>query len=324
MSDSPDTNPTPDMIEQAAQWAALLDAGDMSQGDRRACDEWCGKHPLHRRTLERMLAFDARIANAQDYEREALNTVLARRRARRFRNSLLGVAVLVVAGWAGMQSDYLRDRFPDYQTGRGELRTVALNDGSEIVIDTDGAIRVDMRGTRRQLRLIRGQLLARIAKDQTRPFVVETVHGKATALGTSFTVRREASYTLVTVIESRVRVCPGKVAGEQQCRILAAGERARITPTQISAQPSVDPSVAALWSGGWLEADDQDVADVLTELARYSERPIRFDTASLRGVKVTGSFPLRDIDRAVEGIARTAALRVGRSADGEITFTRQH
>ncbi len=312
------------MIEQAAHWAALLDADDMSQDDRKACDAWCREHPLHRRTLDRMRAFDARVANAQDFEREALNTVLARRRNRRFGSALLGVAVLVLAGWAGMQSDDLRDHFPDYQTGRGEIRTVALHDGSEIVIDTGGAIRVDMHGTQRQVRLIRGQLFARIAKDKNRPFVVATAHGKASALGTSFTVRREANYTLVTVIESRVRVCPGKVADAQQCRILAAGEQARITPTQIYARSSVNPSVAALWSSGWLEADDQDVADILTELTRYSERRIRFDTASLRGVKVTGSFPLRDIDRAVEGIARTAALRVHRSADGEISFTRQH
>ncbi|MEG8222526.1 FecR domain-containing protein [Sphingomonas sp. HH69] len=323
MSDSSDTNPTPDMIEQAAQWAARLDAGDMSQGDRIACDEWCREHSLHRRTLERMRAFDARVANAQDFEREALNTVLARRRSRLFESSLLGVAVLVVAGWAGMQSDYVRDRFPDYQTGRGELRTASLDDGSEIVLDTNGAIRVDMRGARRQVRLIRGQLLAKVAKDPTRPFVVETADGTATALGTSFLLRREADYTLVTVIESRVRVCPGKIADEKECRILAAGERAHITPKQIFAQSSIDPSVAALWSSGWLEADDQDVADVLTELARYSERPIRFDRASLRGVKVTGSFPLRDIDRAAEGIARSAALRVHRSVDGGIAFTRQ-
>lgn len=311
------------MIEQAAQWAARLDAGDMSQGDRIACDAWCREHPLHGRTLNRMRAFDARVANAQDFEREALNTMLAQRRSRRLGRSLLAVAVLVVAGWAGIQSDYVRDRFPDYQTGRGELRTASLDDGSKIVLDTNGAIRVDMRGARRQVRLIRGQLLAKVVKDPTRPFVVETADGTAIALGTSFTVRREAGSTLVTVVESRVRVCPGKIADEQECRVLAAGERARITPTQIFAQSPVDPSVAALWSSGWLEADDQDVADVLTELARYSERPIRFDRASLRGVKVTGSFPLRDIDRAAEGIARSAALRVHRSVDGEIAFTRQ-
>lgn len=312
------------MIEQAARWAAMLDAGDLSRDDRRACDEWCAGHPLHRRTLDRMRAFDARVTNAEDFEREALNTVLERRRYRRLGGTLLGVAVLAIVGWTGMQSDYFRDRFPDYRTGRGELRSVALEDGSEIIIDTDGAVGVDMAGTQRQVRLIRGQLLVKVAKDRNRPFVIETAHGTATALGTSFIVRREASYTVVTVIESQVRACPAKAAAEDECRILAPGERAHITSTKVSVRPPVDPSAAAMWSSGWLEADDQEVAEVLVELARYSERPIRFDAASLRGVRVTGSFPLRDIDRAVEGIARTAALRVQRSADGAILFARQH
>ncbi|MFT3965387.1 MAG: FecR domain-containing protein [Sphingobium sp.] len=324
MNASSDTGPTADMIRQAAWWAAMLDAGDMSQGDRKACDEWCAEHPLHRRTLERMRAFDARVANAGDFEREALHTVLQRRQHRRFGGALLGAALLAIFGWSAMRSDYIRDYFPDYRTGRGELRTVALQDGSEIVIDTDGAVGIDMGGARRQVRLIRGQLLARIAKDQARPFVVETSDGTATALGTSFVVRREAGYTLVTVIESRVRVCPGKAADGNGCRVLAAGERVSITPTRLSALPSVDPSTAAPWSNGWLEADDQDVTAVLTELARYSRRPFRFDAASLRGVRVTGSFPLRDIDRAVEGVARTATLQVRRSANDEIIFTRQH
>lgn len=323
MSESSETSPTLDMIDQAARWAAMLDAGDMSADDQEAYAEWRSAHPLHQRTLDRMRAFDARVAGAGDIERDALRTVLERRRHRRLGGALLGVVLAVVAGWAGMQSDYVRDRFPDYQTDRGELRAVALKDGSEITLDTDAAVGVDMDDGHRQVRLIRGQLLANVTKDQPRPFVVETVHGTATALGTSFIVRREENYTLVTVIESRVRICPAKLPDEDGCRTLAPGERARVTQSAVSEESPVDPSAAAMWSSGWLEADDWEVGDVLAELNRYSERPIEFDAASLRGVKVTGSYPLRDIDRAIDGIGRAAELSVRRSGNGEIVVTRR-
>lgn len=324
MSEAAETSPTPDMIDQAARWAAMLDAGDMSAGDRRAYAAWCAMHPLHQRTLDRMRAFDARVAEVDDFERDALRTVLERRRYRRLGGTLLGIVLVAAGGWAGIRNDYVRDHFPDYQTDRGELRTVALKDGGEIILDTDGAVGVDMDGKHRQVRLIRGQLLAKVAKDQARPFVVETVHGTATALGTSFIVRRENDYTLVTVIESRVRVCPAEIADEDRCRPLSAGERARITRSAISEESPVDPSAEVMWSSGWLEADDQEVGEMLTELNRYSERPIRFDAASLRGVKVTGSYPLRDIDRAIDGIGRAAELRVRRSGNGEIVVTRRN
>lgn len=318
-----ETSPTPDMIDQAARWAATLDAGDMSADDQRAYAAWCAAHPLHQRMLDRMRAFDARVANAADFERDALRTVLERRRYRRLGGPLLGMLLLGVAGWAGIQSDYVRNRFPDYQTEKGQLRTVALKDRSEITLDTDGAVGVDMDDTHRQVRLIRGQLLVKVAEDQTRPFIVETEHGTATALGTSFIVRREDSYTMMTVIESRIRVCPAEKTDEDGCRTLAAGERARVTRSAVLAEPPADPAAAAMWSSGWLEADDQEVGTVLAELTRYSKRPIRFDAATLRGVKVTGSYPLRDIDRAIDGIGRTATLRVHRSANGEIVITRQ-
>lgn len=310
------------MIEQAARWAAMLDAGDMSRDDRRACDEWSAAHPLHKRTLDRMRAFDARVVAADTLGRDALRSVLERRQYRRVGGILMGVALLAVAGWTGSQSDFIRDRLPDYYTGRGEIRTVALDDESEITIDTDSAVSVHMRGRQREVRLTRGQLLARVAKDRTRPFVVETAHGAATALGTRFIVRREDSYTLVAVIESRVRICPARATGETACRTLVAGERARITPSAIAMLSPVEPSAASMWSSGWLEADDQEVSEVLAELRRYSDRQIRFDAASLRGVKVTGSFPLRDIDRAMDGIGRAAALQIRRSSDGEIIVAR--
>ena len=180
-----------------------------------------------------------------------------------------------------------------------------------------------MDGRHRQVRLIRGQLLAKVAKDQVRPFMVETTYGTATALGTTFIVARQDEAMLVTVIESRVRVCPGNLVDQDACRTLAAGERARVTTTGVTDESPVDPAAAAMWSTGWLEADDQEVGEVLTELNRYSARPIRFDAGSLRGVKVTGSYPLRDIDRAVEGIGRMAALHVHRSSDEEILISRR-
>lgn len=301
----------------------MLDAGDMTADDHSAYAAWRAAHPLHERTLDRMRAFDARVTDAGDLERDALHKVLDRRRYRRLGGGFLSIVLLAALGWAGIRSDFVRDRFPDYQTARGELRTVALKDGSEIILDTEGAVGVDMDGRHRQVRLIRGQILAKVAKDQARPFVVETAYGTATALGTTFIVAREGEAMLVTVLESRVRVCPGNIVDRDACRTLAAGERARVTPSGVTGESPIDPAVAAMWSTGWLEADDEEVGDVLAELNRYSERPIEFDAASLRGVKVTGSYPLRNIDRAVEGIGRTAALHVRRSSTGEILISRQ-
>ncbi|HET9397047.1 MAG TPA: hypothetical protein VFO36_13450, partial [Nitrospiraceae bacterium] len=74
----------------------------------------------------------------------------------------------------------------------------------------------------------------------------------------------------------------------------------------------------------WLEVDDQDVSTVLTELNRYRARPILFDAHELRGLKVTGSFPLTDLHRALEGVSRTAHLNVRHAEDGQVSVRRRH
>lgn len=316
----------PSVIEQAARWAALIDAGDMAAEEQAACERWCAADPVHRRTLDRMRSFDDRVQDMAGFEREALHQLVERQASGSragLRAAMIGIALLAFAGVAATQIDALRDYFPDYRTGRGEQRGIALEDGSAVTLDTDGAIRVALGPAQRHIRLIHGRLLATVAKDPGRPFVVETPHGTATALGTVFTVRRNADDTLVTVIHSKVRVCPGGGAIGDHCLILGAGEQAMMNGRTVERIAAVDTDAAALWATGWLEVDNRPVVEVLDELNRYRAIPIRFDAAGLRGIMVTGSFPLRDSDRALEGIGRSPHLSVRSDGSAPIVERRR-
>lgn len=309
------------MVEQAAYWAALLDSGDMTDEQYNEFEAWCALNPLHLRTLERMRDFDKRVTETDKFERDALRQVLKRRRNQSI-GTILSIAFVAFAGWAAIQSNYVHDLFPDYQTKSGHIRTVVLNDGSEIMIGSDAALNVYMNGKKREIRLIRGQILAKVDSDQPLPFIIKTQHGSATALGTSFIVRREADHTQVAVIESRVRICPEKPAMPNGCTILAAGQQAGITSTKISSGMSIG-TAGGIGANEWLEADDTEVVEIINQLNRYRKRPIRFNAASLRGIRVTGSFPLLNAGQTLDGMASTADIMVRYHEDGEITVTRR-
>lgn len=159
--------------------------------------------------------------------------------------------------------------------------------------------------------------MAQVARDPTRPFVVETADGTATALGTRFSVARDARGTTVTVIESRVRAC-ATARLRQVCVDLRAGDRARLSDGTVEKLPAVDIERASAWSKGWLEADDMPLIEALAELNRYRTRPIRFDPAALSDIRITGSYPLRDSDRALAAIAGTSGLWISRSGEDRI------
>lgn len=295
----------------------------MDAADRAAFTSWYDADPVHRQTLDRMRAFDGRLQTIDALEREAVNRFISRRSrlTRRTGGAAIGIMLALAGGWSLIGSDLLRDRFPDHQTARGEVRAIALADGSRITLDTDAAIRVTLGKSEREISLVRGQLLATVAKDPDRPFIVATPHGTATALGTAFIVRRNRKETRVTVIQSHVRVCPSEQGAA--CLTLQAGQRALIDGQRARQLQDTDPASATLWTTGWLEADDMEAGAVLDELNRYRHDPVRFDAAALNGRKVTGSFPLRDPDRALEGVIRSAGLSAHKAGDGTITVGRR-
>lgn len=269
-----------------------------------------------------MRGFDARIDSADGIARETIESLLdhGAKAGRWLRGLTLGVA-LIVGGWFAARSLPVRALFPDYATARGAQRTVTLADGSVLTIDTDAALDFDLGDDGRRVTLFQGQIRARVTPDTARPFVVETRDGTAMALGTAFTVRRDEDATIVTVLQSRVRACPTK-APESDCADLAPGDQVRMVSRNLEHLARVDPETAAIWAEGWLAADDRPVADILRELNRYRYQAVRFDPAALAGIRVSGSFPLRDPDRALRGILQSTGLRLSRSGDGDLLVYR--
>ncbi len=90
----------------------------------------------------------------------------SRRSPRRFGAAIAACAVFAVAALFAFQS-LVPGR---YSTGVGEQRTIKLEDGSTIALNTDTAVRVELTDRMRRVSLLRGEALFNVAKDPTRPF----------------------------------------------------------------------------------------------------------------------------------------------------------
>ncbi|MGF7156018.1 FecR family protein [Novosphingobium gossypii] len=301
------------MVRRAAQWAAEIDGG-ITPERAFACEAWCDADARHRLALERMRGVETHLAQLDAAGQHVLSRS-SRRASSAARASVLGSGVLAItfAGWLGMSSLTLRQYWPEQRSGTGMIRSLNLEDGS--VLDLDTATSIDTRTTtsQRRIGLFHGQVMAHVAKDPDRPFVVETREGRVIALGTVFSVRRDQAGTVVTVIESRVRVCARRLIFKEQCLQLRPGQRARIASGTITRLDPVSPDQAAAWTKGWLEADDMPVGEVLLELNRYRVDPVRFDSRALAGLRITGSFPLADPDRALSALAAASGLTLGQT-----------
>lgn len=322
MRDAAIERPSAAVIRQAARWVAELDSDTVTAERRDACEAWCAKHASHRLAFDRMRGFDSRFDGLDPIERTALTRAARQSQGsgatRRLAGGLLGLGAIMVAGWFGATSFAGRALFPDHQTIAGELRNVAMADGSTVMLDTDSAADIDDAAASRHVRLFRGRIMATVVANAARPFQVETRDGTVTALGTAFIVERVRDRTLVTVVESHVRACATSPTNVSDCVTLAPGQRATIGAERVTRLGAVDADQAAAWTRGWLEADDRPLVEVLTELNRYRGRPVRFDARALSHVRVTGSYPLADAPRALAAIAGTAGIAVSQNADGDV------
>ena len=83
----------------------------------------------------------------------------------------------------------------------------------------------------RQIRLARGEAIFAVAKDPRRPFVVNAGTYQAVAVGTRFSVRRDARDLRVVVTEGLVRLESEPSQGQPPAptALLPAGSSARFT-----------------------------------------------------------------------------------------------
>ena len=295
--------PAPRSIEeQAALWVVRLDEEAADEASRTACAQWCAQDPRHARALDAMRRM---------WESVTPQTPVPARRPAREPGSRHALGLLVIVPCLVWIASALPWRYwlADERTAVGEVRQFTLADGSQVTLNSDSAIDIDLSGDKRRLRLRRGEIYVEVAKGSA-PFVVIDRDGAARALGTRYAVRRDAQDTLVTVIESRVRVRP-RAALDQSVE-LVAGEQVRFDRHGITRPASVAAPGALAWRQGRVVFQDAPVAEVLRELARYRPGLLLVDDEALAGLRFTGVLPTGQSDGALALLCAALPIEVSR------------
>lgn len=200
------------------------------------------------------------------------------------------------------------------RTGIGEQRTLVLDDGSRIHLNTSTRVAVRYDDRQRRVELASGEALFEVAKHHSRPFVVVAGDRQVTALGTSFIVRREEQQLAVTLMEGKVAVSP--VADEVELkpsktvRTLSPGERLTIAAAhreQID-RPAMDKVTA--WQRGQVALDSTPLSDAVAEMNRYSHTRIIIEQPQTARIPVSGIFRAGASADFAQAVGRTYGLRV--------------
>lgn len=230
-------------------------------------------------------------------------------------------ACLGIIAVAGML--FLRFMDDAISTGVGEQRTMALADGSRVVLNTDSRIVVEPFDDVREVKLERGEVLFEVARDPKKPFVVVAGSKKVVAIGTAFVVRRIARVggddVSVTLIEGKVAVAdvdvePRQVAVTPSAQMLLPGQRL-VTAVATHAvalidQPRMDAVIA--WKRGEVVLEDTPLRDAISEMNRYSPVELSFEGPADPQYAVSGVFRTGDTEAFARAVADIYGLEVAR------------
>lgn len=293
--------------DEASLWAARLDGGGMSDGDRAALTAWLEADPEHREVLARY-----RELSAQIDEQFAVRAGAPRRRWARLVPVLAAAAAIaVLVTWVA-----LRPR--EFATHLAERHTATLADGSRVELNAQTLLAVNFKNSERHVRLMRGEALFTVAKDPARPFVVETPAGAVRVTGTVFNVRTAAAERVeVTVLEGTVRVQPGRAA--EKMATLTADFQAVLRAENVETH-TLHPGAAqdaTAWRQGQAVFDDTPLADAIARFAAYHARTIAVDPAAA-DLRLGGRYSLDDLDGLLDAIQRFLPVQVMRGDGGAV------
>lgn len=217
--------------------------------------------------------------------------------------SLAASVLLVLAGawlYAGLGT---------YATGVGEQRSIVLEDGSTIELNSRSRVRVRYGAAERRVELLEGQALFAVAPNKARPFVVHSGGIRVRAVGTQFDVYRKAAGTVVTVVEGKVAVirqeatkagdasppAPGRTAAPAPAPLvaevlLAAGEQVVVAPAAAAKPRRADVAAATAWTRRSLVFEASRLAEVAQEFNRYNARQLVVADPALADLRVSGVF----------------------------------
>jgi transmembrane sensor len=178
-----------------------------------------------------------------------------------------------------------------YSTPVGGVASIPLRDGSQITLNTASKIRVALTESERHIELQSGEAFFSVAKDPTRPFVVEAGNRRVVAVGTQFSVRRNADDVQVIVTEGKVRLETSGATTEHSA-LLSAGEIAELTNTAVALKNEDVLKIedALSWRTGYLTFDDVTLADAVAELNRYNTQKLYIEDPALAEIRISGKF----------------------------------
>jgi transmembrane sensor len=297
--------PPEEILEEAANWVARLNADDRSREDEERFQAWIAADPEHGVAFEVMdrgwsaIAGIQRRAEPQGHHVSRRQLVMA----------ALGGSVVVGTSFFVLRPATAQT----YETAVGEQKHLALKDGSKILMNASTKLVISVTDALRSADLVYGRANFDIAKDGTRPFIVSAGQRQIVSQGSRFDVGLDGSDVQVVLTQGTAYFhdvtaasSPKKSLGAGD-RLLASGASVRID------RPRIEPLVA--WQTRTAIFDDTVLSEAVREMNLYSQTKLEIVDGRAAQLHVSGIYRVGDNAAFARSIAKFLPVQVSQQGD---------
>ncbi|MGV6484948.1 FecR family protein [Stenotrophomonas indicatrix] len=327
-----------EVAEQAAHWFLCNREGDLSAAQRAGFMAWMKGSPEHVRAYLHALHLHRQVDAAMSVQAQqqgsratlpmlpatakvvplfaapvpAPRAVVATRTRRPLWRRVAAVAccLVLVAGLL----PWLMPREQMLVAGHGQLREVVLADRTQVRLNADSRLRVNIGWFSRRVELLQGEATFDIAADR-RPFQVRVGDLQIRDIGTVFDVSRRLQSTRVGVVSGEVEVW---TAGDVQRRLaqLPAGRVVQVDHLSHAVQPLEIPMSMLLdWQQRRVSFRDERLDEVAAAFNRHNQVQVRVTDDVARAARLSGSLEANRVAALQAFLQRDARFVIRREQD---------
>lgn len=296
-------------LDEATLWVSRIHTRSLSAEEKRLFSRWLNSNFRHQQAYDEMAATWSATSHTKDvpsFRAEA--EYLSKRRIIKpihipFRQWATAAVILVFTSLIGLKMSHRPEGVPTevqrYVTAPGEQRELTLEDGSRVLLNTRSQLEVAFSAEQRSVALLKGEAYFEVVNDANRPFLVTIDDVSVKAVGTAFNIYRRPLETLITIAEGIVKI---KANREAQSIQVDARHQVRIGNHNILSVTSADLDAELAWQDKQMIFRDIPLNSVLKELNRYLLNPVSFNDSSLRQIKVSGTFDVREPEQMLRAL----------------------
>ena len=240
------------------------------------------------------------------------------------------LVVLLIVGGLGVQNFISSTpKVLRYATQIREHKEIELPDGSSLSLGARTSVNVRYTRATRLIELRSGEILAVVAHDESRPFILVTDDIMLMATGTAFNVRKGSAYSTVSVVQGSVSVVL-QTASESVVQIqpnssaptlgsfvggtsLRSGQQLRAAKnTELGLVREVDIGRVVSWQSGQLYFLEDDLSTVFEDVMRYSDVTFMLTDQTIGNRIYTGSFRPDSLEAWLDAMERAYSLKLTR------------